>query len=284
MTHDWHATFLDDRVTMAAAQRHATATGEDGWAAAVALAGRVEPGLGNRDAIGAAAVIAPERAREKAAEDEWQWRETFSWTSSGLPPEQDWTPAHPAAIPRPPGATYDEYARRYEAPTPTGGWTLAPYDEPPLEIVEHIEQQPGRVYRPGNSRPVRAYYVVPNEIRDLVLRYQQNRNAVMQQFMQQWAVASGFVADFVFVDEAVELSEVTHQQWMRSQLIEVLRLARNQTRLEDWPADVLACEAMTEARSRQLVLEDPPRRAPNRRIRLTPLGRLTMLKIHGKRQ
>lgn len=58
-TRDWYAAFLTDRVTMDAARRRATQTGDDGWAAAFEVAATVAPGLSSHLATGARAIIAP---------------------------------------------------------------------------------------------------------------------------------------------------------------------------------------------------------------------------------
>lgn len=59
MIRDWHATYLTDRVVMAAAARHANTTGDDGYAAAATLALSMAPAITSSAAIGARAILAP---------------------------------------------------------------------------------------------------------------------------------------------------------------------------------------------------------------------------------
>lgn len=56
---DWHATYLTDPTAMAAAQRMAATTGEDGWAAAYTLAQTLPPAFSSHDAAGAREILAP---------------------------------------------------------------------------------------------------------------------------------------------------------------------------------------------------------------------------------
>lgn len=75
---DWHATYLTDRVVMAAAQRHANTTGDDGYASAATLALTMAPGITSSAAIGARAVLAPgadaldEIEEDQLADASWQ--------------------------------------------------------------------------------------------------------------------------------------------------------------------------------------------------------------------
>lgn len=59
MIRDWHASYLSDRVVMAAAQRHANTTGDDGYATAATLALTLSPAITSLQAIGARAILAP---------------------------------------------------------------------------------------------------------------------------------------------------------------------------------------------------------------------------------
>jgi hypothetical protein len=56
---DFHATYLTDPTAMAAAQRMAATTGEDGWAAAWTLAQTLPPAFSSHDAAGAREILAP---------------------------------------------------------------------------------------------------------------------------------------------------------------------------------------------------------------------------------
>lgn len=64
--HDWHATFLTDPRTMAAARERALRTGEDGWAAAYTLALTMPPAPGSLQAGWARDVLAPDTLPDAA--------------------------------------------------------------------------------------------------------------------------------------------------------------------------------------------------------------------------
>lgn len=296
MTRDWHATYLDDRVTMAAAHRHVATTGEDGWAAAAQLAHHIEPGLGNWDAVGAAAVLAP----GKAERDENRWNDQLP--TYGYDDTEDYArtrrpPTEPERIGRPQYATYAQYAAAHPERRPASQveWIGTEPGEGMQSVNQNagtMQEQPGRCYRPGDQRPVQTYHVTASDMGRALAGFFHRWNGGMDELLArtwEWTAAGeqlrGFEQALIVHDECAEVfgpPAAPDPVAERSQLEAVLIAARKQTRLDELPADLCGCAGMSEARGRRLVTEDPPG-TRQRRFRLTALGRLEHRKLFGRK-